>query len=160
MEVALTTQDVIDFLRTEPRLMLVLLGVLILVAGLSRQLFSFLGAALLAIVAVSIFEFPGSLPTILIIGFAAGSALVSIAGIHQRRQLGNLRRELTRLSQSQTRLETAESRRTLADIRSTHSARSQSSVIDTAEAAENVRAPVDVDGQTSALSVVDLTQSA
>jgi hypothetical protein len=160
MEVALTTQDAIDFLRVEPRLALALLGMLILVALLSRQLFAFLGATLLAIMAVSIFEFPDSLPTILIIGLAAVSVLVSIAGIHQRRQLGNLRRELARLSQIQTRLETAESRRTLADIRSTHPARSRSPVIDTVETAENVRGSVDVDAQTSALSVVDLTQSA
>jgi hypothetical protein len=160
MEGALTTQGAIDFLFAEPRLALVLLGILILVAGLSRQLFSFLGAALLAVIAFSIFEFPGSLPTVLIVGFAAGSVVVSIAGIHQRRQLGNLRRELARLSLVQTRLETAESRRTLADIRSTHSARSRSPVMDTVDTAENVRGSADVDAQTSALSVVDLTQSA
>jgi hypothetical protein len=158
MEVALTTQDAIGFLGAEPRLAVVLLGILILVAGLSRQLFAFLGAALLAIIAFSIFEFPGSLPTILIIGFAAGSVLVSIAGIRQRRQQDNLRRELARLSHTQTRLETAESRRTLADIRSTHSARTRSAVIEDVEPAENVRGSVDT--QTSALSVVDLTQSA
>jgi hypothetical protein len=160
MEVALTAQDAIDFLCAEPRLAFVLLGILILLAGLSRQLFPFLGAALLAVIAFSIFEFPGSLPTVLIIGFAAGSVLVSIAGIRQRRQLGHLRRELARLSQIQTRLETAESRRTLADIRSTHSARSRSAVMDNVKAAENVRGSADVDAPTSALSVVDLTQSA
>jgi hypothetical protein len=160
MEVALTTQDAIDFLRAEPRLAVALLGILILVAGLSRQLFSFLGAALLAIIAFSIFEFPGWLPTILIIGFATGSVLVSLTGIHQRRQLGNLRRELARLSHIQTRLETAESRRMLADIRSTHSARSRSAAVDNVEAVENVRGSTDVDTQTSALSVVDLKQSA
>ena len=163
MEVALTTQDAIDLLSSlssGPKLAVAPLAILIVVAALSRQVFAFLGSALLAVIAFSIFEFPGSLPTILIIGFAAASVLVSIAGIHQRRQLGNLRRELARLSQIQMRLETAESRRTLADIRSTHSARSPSPVIDTVEPAEDVRGSVDVDAQTSALSVVDLTQSA
>ena len=157
MEVALTAQDAIDFLRAEPRLAVALLGILILIGVLSRQLFSFLGAALLAIIAFSIFEFPDWLPTILIIGSATGSVLISIAGIHRRRQLGNLRRELARLSQIQTRLETAESRRMLADIRSTHSARSQSAAPDNMEAAENVRGSTDVD-KTSPLSVVDLKQ--
>jgi hypothetical protein len=167
MEVALTTQDAIDLLSSlssGPGLAVALLAILIVVAALSRQLFSFLGSGLLAVIAFSIFAFPGSLPTILIIGFAAGSVLVSMAGIHQRRQLANLRRELVRLSHTQTRLETAESRRMLADIRSTHSARSRSAAMDAAidnvEAGENVRDTADVDAQTSALSVVDLKQSA
>jgi hypothetical protein len=160
MEVALTTQDVIDLLGAAPKLSVALLGILIVVAGLSRQLFAFLGSGLLAIIAFSIFEFPGSLQTILILGFAAGSVLVSIAGNHQRRQLANLRRELTRLSHTQTRLESAESRRMLADIRSTHSAGSRSAVIDNVETAKNVQGTADVDTQTSALSVVDLKQSA
>jgi uncharacterized membrane protein YciS (DUF1049 family) len=163
MEVALTTQDAIDLLSSlssGPKLAVALLAILIVVAALSRQVFSFLGSALLAVIAFSICEFPGSLPTILIIGFAAGSVLVSIAGIHQRRQLANLRRELARLSHTQTRLETAESRRMLADIRSTYSAHSRSAATDNVEAAENVRNTADVDTQTSALSVVDLKQSA
>jgi uncharacterized membrane protein YciS (DUF1049 family) len=159
MEVALTTQDAIDLLSSlssGPRLAVALLAILIVVAALSRQVFSFLGSGLLAVIAYSIFAFPGSLPTILIIGFAAGSVLVSMAGIHQRRQLANLRRELARLSHTQTRLETAESRRMLADIRSTHSARSQSAAIDNVEAGEDVRGTADVDAQTSGLAVVDL----
>jgi hypothetical protein len=159
MEVGLTTQDAIDLLGAE-RVAVALLGILILVAALSRQLFSFLGSGLLAVIAFLIYEFPGSLPTILIIAFAAGSVLVSIAGIHQRRQLENLRRELTRLSHTQTRLETAESRRMLADIRSTYSTRSRSAVIDNVEATETVRGSADTDTQTSGLSVVDLKQSA
>jgi hypothetical protein len=160
MEVALTTQGAIDLLGAEPKLAIALLGVLIVVAALSRQLFSFLGSGLLTVIAFSIFEFPGWLPTILIIGFAAGSVLVSVAGIHQRRQLASLRRELARLSHAQTRLETAESRRVLADIRSTHSARSRLEFVDNVEAAENVRGTAGVEAQTSALSVVDLKQSA
>ena len=128
----MTTWDAVHFLSAEPKLIVALLalGTLTLVAGLSRQLFTFLGSCLLAIIAISIFEFSNSLPTILIIGFAAGSALVSIAGTHQRRQLANLRRELTRLSHSQTRLETAESRRVLAEMRSTLSARSRPAVVE------------------------------
>lgn len=108
------------------------LAILILVAALSRQLLAFLASSLLAVIAFLIFEFPGSLPSVLIIGFAAASVLVSIAGLNQRRQLNGLRRELTRLSVAQTRLETAESRRVLADIRSTHSARAPA-IVDNAE---------------------------
>jgi hypothetical protein len=160
MEVGLTTQGAIDLLSAQPQLAVALLGILIVVAGVSRHLFAFLGSALLALIAFSIFEFPGWLPTILIVGFGAGSVLISIAGIHQRRQLANLRRELARLSHTQTRLETAESRRMLADIRSMHSASSQSAVIDNAEAAENVRGTANADTPTSTLSVVDLKQSA
>jgi len=103
--------------------MVALLAIPILVAALSRQLLAFLASSLLAVIAFLIFEFPGSLPNVLIIGFGAASLLVSTAGLHQRRQLNGLRRELTRLSAAQTRLETAESRRVLADIRSTHSGR-------------------------------------
>jgi len=160
MEVALTTPDAIHFLNAEPKLIIALLGlgILILIAGLSRQLFSFLGSCLLAVMAFSIFEFPDLLSTILIVGFAAGSLLVSIAGIHQRRQLTSLRRELTRLSHSQTRLETAESRRVLAEMKATHSARTRPAVVDNVEAGQNVRGSVDVDAHTG--TVVDLKQSA
>ena len=160
MEVALTIPDAIHFLSAEPKLIIALLalGILILIAGLSRQLFSFLGSCLLAVMAFSIFEFPDLLSTILIVGFAAGSLLVSIAGIHQRRQLSSLRRELTRLSHSQTRLETAESHRVLAEMQSTHSARSRPAVVDNVEAGQNVRGSVDVDAHTG--TVVDLKQSA
>src|ERR1700751_5995172 len=98
MEVGVTTLDAIGLLGAEPKLAVALLGILILVAALSRQLFSFLGSGLLAVIAFLIFEFPASLSTILIIAFAAASVLVSIGGIYQRRQLGSLRRELTRLS--------------------------------------------------------------
>jgi len=136
-------QGAIDLLSAEPRLVVAVLAILILVAGLSRQLFPFLGSSLLAVIAFLIFAFPGSLPTILIAGFAAASVLVSIAGLHQRRQLSGLRRELTRLSMVQTRLETAESRRVLADIRSTHSARPQPAIIDNVEAGQNVAASAD-----------------
>jgi len=160
MEVGLTTLDAIGLLGAEPKLAVALLGILILVAALSRQLLFFLGSGLLAVSAFLIFEFPGSLSTILIIAFAAGSVLVSIAGIHQRRQIGSLRRELTRLSHVLIRLETAESRRMLADIRSTHSARARSAVVDNVETTENVRGSADADTQTSGLSVVDLKQSA
>jgi uncharacterized membrane protein YciS (DUF1049 family) len=160
MEVALTTSDAIHFLSAEPKLIIALLGlgIPILIAGLSRQLFSFFGSCLLAVIAFSIFEFPDLLPTILIVGFAAGSVLVSIAGIHQRRQLTGLRRELTRVSHSQTRLETAESRRVLAEMKSTHSARSRPAVVDNVEAGQNVRGSADVDTHTG--TVVDLKQSA
>jgi hypothetical protein len=160
MEVGVTTLDAIGLLGAEPKLAVALLGILILVAALSRQLFSFLGSGLLAVIAFLIFEFPASLSTILIIAFAAASVLVSIGGIYQRRQLGSLRRELARLSHILTRLETAESRRMLADIRSTHSARSRSAVVDNVETTENVRGSADADTQTSGLSVVDLKQSA
>ena len=72
MEVALTTPDAIHFLSTEPKVIVALLGlgILILVEGLSRQLISFLGSCLLAVIAFSIFKFPDLLSTILIIGFA------------------------------------------------------------------------------------------
>jgi len=145
VEGALTTWDAVHFLSAEPKLIVALLGLgtLTLVAELSRQLFTFLGSCLLAIIAISIFEFPNSLPTILIIGFAAGSALVSIAGTHQRRQLANLRRELRRLSHSQTRLETAESRRVLAEMRSRPSARSRPAVVDNVEAGQMFGVPSD-----------------
>jgi uncharacterized membrane protein YciS (DUF1049 family) len=158
MEVALTTQDAIHFLSTEPKVIVALLGlgILILVAGLSRQLISFLGSCLLAVIAFSIFEFPDLLSTILIIGFAVGSVLISIAGLHQRRQLSSLRRELTRLSLGQTRLETAESRRVLAEMKSTLSARSRPAVVDNVEAGQSGRSSVDSD--THAKTVVDLKQ--
>jgi len=143
MEDALTTRDAVHFLSAEPKLIVALLGLgtVTLVAGLSRQLFAFLGSCLFAVIAISIFEFPNSLPTILFIGFATGSALVSIVGMHQRRQLANLRRELTRLSHSQTRLETAESRRVLAEMRSTSSSRSQPAVVDNVEAGQMFGVP-------------------
>jgi uncharacterized membrane protein YciS (DUF1049 family) len=159
MEVALTTQDAIHFLTTtEPKVIVALLGlgILILVAGVSRQFVSFLGSCLLAVIAFSIFEFPDSLSTILIVGFAVGSVLISIAGLRQRRQLTNLRRELTRLSLSQTRLETAESRRVLEEMRSTHSARSRPAAVDS-EAGQSARGTVDSDAHAS--TVVDLKQA-
>ena len=138
MEGALTTWDAVHFLSAEPKLVVAFLGLgtLTLVGRLSRQLFTFLGSCLLAVIAISIFEFSDSLPTILIIGFAAASALVSVAGTHQRRQLANLRRELTWLSHSQTRLEMAESRRVLTEMRSTPSACSRSAVVDNVEAGQ------------------------
>ena len=141
----MATWDAVHFLSAEPKLIVALLGLgtLTLVAGLSRRLFTFLGSWLLAVIAISIFEFPNSLPTILIIGFAAGSALVSIAGAHQRRQLANLSRELTRLSHGQTSLETAESRRVLAEMRSRPSARSRPAVVDNVEAGQMFGVPSD-----------------
>ena len=165
MEVALTTQDAIHFLSTdhflsaEPKLKVALLalGLLVLIAALSRQLFSFLGSALLAVMAFSIFAFPDLLPTVLIIGLAAGSLLVAVAGMSQRRQRASLRRELTRLSHIQTRLETAESRRVLADIKSTHSALSEPAVTENVDPGSNVRDSVD-DAHPS--TVIDLKQSA
>jgi hypothetical protein len=150
MEVALTIQGAIDQFSAEPKLIIALFASLILLAVLSRQLLSFLGSSLLAIGAFSIFEFPGSLPTILIIMFAAGSVLVSFAGMDRRRQLNKLRRELTRLSIAQTKLETAESRRVLADIKSTYSARHQPTVIDYGEAGQNVPGPAAVNTHASA----------
>jgi hypothetical protein len=160
MEIALTTPVAIDLLNAEPKLMVALLAILILVGGFSRQLFSFLGSSLLAVLAFSIFESPGSLPIVLILGCAAGSVLVSIAGMHQRRQLDSLRRELTRCSLIQTRLETAESRRVLADIRSTHFTGSRPAVIDSVEVGSNGRGSPDVDTHVTALAALDLTQSA
>ena len=159
-------QDAMHFLSTEPKILLstepkVLaallgLGILIVVAGLSRQLISFLASCLLAVVAFSIFEFPDLLSTILIIGFAVGSVLISLAGLYQRRQLSNLRRELTRLSLNQTRLETAESRRVLAEMKSTFSARSRPAVVDNVEPGQSGRGSVDSDAHAS--TVVDLKQ--
>ena len=73
MEVGLTTLDAIGLLGAEPKLAVALLGILILVAALSRQLLFFLGSGLLAVIAFLIFEFPCSLSTILIIAFAAGT---------------------------------------------------------------------------------------
>ena len=158
MEVALTLQDAMHFLSTEPKVIVALLGlgILILVAGLSRQLISFFGSCMLAVMAFSIFEFPDLLSTILIVGFAVGSVFIAIAGLHQRRQLTNLRRELTRVSLSQTRLETAESRRLLAEMKSTLAARSRPAVVDDAEAGQSGRGSVDSD--THASTVVDLKQ--
>jgi uncharacterized membrane protein YciS (DUF1049 family) len=154
----LTIQDAMHFLSTEPKVIVALLGlaILILVAALSRQLISFLGSCLLAVTAFSIFEFPDLLSTILVIGFAVGSVLISISGLRQRRQITNLRRELTRVSLSQTRLETAESRRVLADMKSTLSARSLPAVVDNVEAGQSGRGSVDSD--THASTVVDLKQ--
>ena len=156
----MTTQDAIHFLlSSEPKVIVALLGLgmLILVAGLSRRLVSFLGSCLLAVIAFSLFEFPHLESTILIIGFAVGSVLISIAGLQQRRQLTHLRRELTRLSLSQTRLETAESRRVLAEMRSTLSARSRPAVVDNVEAGQSGRGSVDSDAHAS--TVVDLKQA-
>ena len=141
----MTTQGVIDLLSADPKVVLTLLAILILLASLaslSRQVLSFLGSILLAAISFLIFEFPNSLPMILAVGCALGSVLLSVVEIHRGRQLSVMRRELNRLSVGQTKLEIAESRRVMADMKSTHSARQRPALIDHAEAGKNATGDV------------------